>query len=117
LRGRQTPPVAALDQLLESRSDLYVCGLIVTEVLQGIRDERQYAQTELLLSRIPCLPMVERTFVAAARICRDLRSRGTNVRNTIDCLIAAVALEHEVNLLSTDRDFALIEKHFPLNLI
>ena len=45
LKGRETPETEKLVGLIEDRRDLCVCGFVLTEVLQGIRDERQYLCT------------------------------------------------------------------------
>lgn len=37
--GRTTPQVAALSRLIEEGEDLCICGVVLTEVLQGIRHE------------------------------------------------------------------------------
>jgi predicted nucleic acid-binding protein len=51
----------------------------------------------------------------AARIYYELRRQGITVRNTIDCLIAASAIEHDLLLLHDDRDFAAIAHGTSLN--
>jgi predicted nucleic acid-binding protein len=37
------------------------------------------------------------------------------IRNSIDCLIAAVVIQHGVHLLENDRDYRYIDQHYPLN--
>ena len=54
------------------------------------------------------LPMTHQTFIRAADIYRELRKKGLTVRNSIDCMIASVAMEHDVALLHNDRDYATI---------
>lgn len=66
---------------------------------------------------LPCLEINQATYLAAAQIYRDLRIRGITIRKSIDCIIAAVALQHQCHLLHNDRDFEMIAKHFPLQLI
>lgn len=41
----------------------------------------------------------------AAALDRDARASGVTVRRLIDCLIAAVAIDHDVVLLHADPDF------------
>ncbi|MFZ4396721.1 MAG: PIN domain-containing protein [Kiritimatiellia bacterium] len=41
----------------------------------------------------------------AAELCRTLRRKGVTIRNAVDCMIAAVAIEHDIPLLQNDRDF------------
>jgi len=114
--ARNTAQVVALESSIDQREDLCLCGVILTEVLQGIRDDRQYKQTESLLSNLIYLPMDRSTFLLAANIYRTLRSRGITIRNSVDCMIAAVCIEHEANLLHNDRDFDHIADIFGLRV-
>ncbi|MCS6244531.1 MAG: PIN domain-containing protein [Opitutus sp.] len=40
LRNRNTPHTDKLVELIQARADLCLCGFIMTEVLQGIREEK-----------------------------------------------------------------------------
>ena len=61
--------------------------------------------------------MTQATFIRAAEIFRLLRRKGITVRRSIDCMIAAVATEHEIPLLHNDRDFIPIAKHCGMKMI
>ena len=117
LAARNTPQVAALEALIDQREDLCLCGVILTEVLQGIRDDQQHKQTESVLSSLIYLPMDLSTFLLAANIYRTLRSRGITIRNSVDCMIAAVCIEHKADLLHNDRDFDYIADVFGLQVV
>jgi hypothetical protein len=93
-----------------------ICDVILMEILQGIRDESKYQLTRDYLLALTCLPIRQSTYITAAQIYRQLRSQGFTIRKSIDCLIAAVALEHECVLLHSDRDFDPIAQHFPLRI-
>ena len=117
LAARNTPQVAALESFIDQREDLCLCGVILTEVLQGIRDDKQHKQTESVLSSLIYLPMDQSTFLLAANIYRTLRSRGITIRNSVDCMIAAVCIEHKAHLLHSDRDFDYIAGVFGLKVV
>jgi predicted nucleic acid-binding protein len=104
-RGTATPEVLELQRLIEADEDICVCGVILTEVLQGIRDDKDHAMVSAALDAFLFLPMNQRTFIRAADIYRDLRRKGVTIRNAVDCMIASVALEHNIPLLHHDRDF------------
>ena len=82
--------------------------------LQGIRSDADYIETKDYLADLIFLPMRQVTFVHAAEIYRSLRKRGVTIRKPIDCMIAAVAIEHDTRLLHNDRDFDYIAKHSKL---
>jgi hypothetical protein len=115
--ARNTPHVAIMEYLIEQIEDLCLCGVILTEVLQGIRDDKQYIKTEAVLSNLIFLPMNRNTFLLASNIYRTLRLQGTTIRNTLDCMIAAVCIEHDVQLLHNDRDFEHIARVFDLRFV
>ena len=103
--ARDTAQVKLLESLIDEGEDLCICGVVLTEVLQGIRDDKEYARTESALSSLLFFPMNRSAFLLAAQIYRTLRSRGITIRNSMDCMIAAVCIEHEASLLHNDRDF------------
>jgi predicted nucleic acid-binding protein len=50
----------------------------------------------------------------AARLYRTARTRGVTVRSSVDCLIAARALPHDLEVLHRDGDFDAIARVYPL---
>lgn len=109
--NRQTKQVLRLVQLIEQKEDLCLCGVILTEILQGIKNSYERQQIETLMNTLLFLEMSKDIFILSAEIYRSLRSHGITIRKTIDCMIAAVAIEHEVKLLHNDRDFIPIQKY------
>jgi predicted nucleic acid-binding protein len=117
LKNKKTPETDKLVELIEAREDLCICGFILTEVLQGIRDEKEYLATKQQFANLIYLEDDSSTFELAATIYRELRKQGITIRNSMDCLIASVVVQHHVALLENDRDFPFIDSHFPLNLV
>jgi len=109
--GKDLPHVVALERLINNREDICICGIILTEVLQGIRKRREYQKTKELFNTMIYLPMPYSVFLRAAEIYRTLRRKGITIRNSVDCMIASVAMENDIMLLHNDRDFIPIEKH------
>jgi len=116
-QGKNTPETGILEQMLTAGEDICICGVILTEVLQGIRDDADYSKIASRFEAFLFLPMHHQTFVRAAQMYRKLRSRGTTIRNAVDCMIAAVAIEHDIPLLHHDRDFGRIAQHCGLKII
>jgi hypothetical protein len=115
--AKSTPEVAELEQLLNEEEDICTCGIILTEVLQGIREDEDYRRTLSRFDTFLFLPMNRQAFVRAAQLYRSLRRRGITIRKPIDCMIASVAIEHNIPLLHNDRDFDPIETHCGLKVV
>jgi hypothetical protein len=113
---RSEPHVAALQKLIETEEDLCLCGIILAEVLQGIRSDKDYIRTKGCLDDLIFLPMRQATFVRAAEVYRSLRKKGVTIRKPVDCMIAAAAIEHDIPLLHKDRDFDRIARHTQLRV-
>mgnify|MGYP001765069605 CR=1 FL=1 len=116
-KGLINPETTWLHAQLD-RQRLGVTTLILCEVLQGVRDERQAAlvQSELMKLEVFEAGSV-RLAVAAANNYRVLRSRGRTVRKTIDLLIASFCLQERHSLLHRDRDFDAFEELLGLVVI
>ena len=115
--AKSTPEVGELERLLEEGEDICTCGGILTEVLQGIRGDENYQRTLSRFDTFLFLPMNRQIFVRAAELYRSLRHRGVTIRKPIDCMIASVAIEHDIALLHDDRDFDPIETHCGLKVV
>jgi len=109
--------VKTLEDLIQKKEDICICGIILTEVLQGIKEENELKKTKDIFTSLLFLPMSYETFLSAAEIYRGLRQKGITIRKSMDCMIASVAIEFSIPLLHNDKDFKPIEKHFGLNVI
>jgi predicted nucleic acid-binding protein len=115
--GKSVPHVTILEQAIMEKKDICICGLVLMEILQGIRNDRQYLIVKKYMRNLVFLPIAYGTFIKAADIYRDLRKQGITIRNSIDCLIAAVSIEQRIPLLHNDRDFDNIERECGLVVI
>jgi len=103
--GHPSAEAEALAWLIREEADVLTCGVVVAEVLQGIRRSQGLATIEQHLLDMEWLtPREPQTYLQAADLYRRLRSRGVTIRSTIDCVIAKLAEENDVLLLSRDRD-------------
>ncbi len=114
--GRADPHVSRLDRGRARKEDFATAPLIITEVLQGFADDREFERARDFMIRLPSLALDENGHVEAARLYRTLRKRGLTIRGTVDCIIAQTCISNACELLSPDRDFAAIAKHSALKL-
>lgn len=116
-RGTATPQVDKLDSLLGS-TPLAVGDLIMAEVLQGVRDERQFNQIRKTFDAFTLIELGGKDIaIQAARNYRTLRELGTTVRKTIDTIIATRCIESGLTLLHSDRDFDAFTMHLGLRVL
>jgi hypothetical protein len=92
--------------------------LILYEILQGIRDDFEFAQTRRELLPFPLLSTGGADLaLAAATNYRALRRKGITVRKTVDTLLATACIQRGHKLLHRDRDYDGFEKHLGLQVI
>lgn len=105
-RGRDTPYRSILHELIAGDEDLCLTGIILTEILQGIKDDKTNRETREYLLEFPVYnPSGITTYIEAANIYRQCTKKGKTIRKTLDCLIAAVAIENDLTLFHNDADF------------
>ena len=95
-----------------------ITNLVLTEVLQGIRDEGQFAATLKALSQFVIFEIGSKQLaIQSARNYRTLRGLGITIRSTIDCLVATFCIEEDHELLHRDSDFDYFKQHLGLRVL
>ena len=115
LRQVDNPPSRFFATLISNHTPYGICGVIYQEVLQGARGPQDFEQLRTHLSSLTFwhpLDPVE-TYAEAADLYRRCRMQGITVRSTLDCLIARLAIEHDLILVHNDRDFGHIKRIEP----
>ena len=117
LRGSGHPLHLALRSFIDEGEDLATAGIIVMELLSGASSAEDAAEIRETLLEYPVLPLVGISgYEEAARIYRACRAGGETVRQTTDCLIAAIAMKADAAVLHNDRDFDVIARHTGLRI-
>jgi predicted nucleic acid-binding protein len=112
LRGNATKAADFLANLDANDVPYAIPLLCCQEVLQGARDQAEWRALHENLSaqRLAAPENLATLHWEAARIFFDCRRRGITVRSSVDCLIAAQAMEAKATLLHDDEDFERIKK-------
>lgn len=91
---------------------------VLLEVLAGPTSERAAGRHAKMLAGCEHLAQESPTdAVQAAALYRACRRGGETPRSQLDCLIAAVAVRHGIPVLHRDRDFDVIARHTPLQVV
>jgi predicted nucleic acid-binding protein len=109
LNGKNSPERQALHKLINDKTKISITEIIITEVLQGIRQERDFEAVRTFFDKMHIhKPKSTKTYVNAAHIYRKCRGKGKTVRRTIDCVIAAICIDNNIPILHRDSDFDMI---------
>ena len=116
-RGRATDGTRYVDTR-DDHEEIATTGIILQEVLQGVRDEAEYEYVrQLLWSALILEPRELSTYEVAAQLYLRARTKGFTIRKPNGCLIAAIALEHGALLVHNDRDFLALAQVEPALLV
>ena len=115
--GRVTTSTDRLYELLGE--ELLLTGdIIMAEVLQGFRRDKDHHRAKDLLEKLEFRPMLGREVaLMAAHNYRLLRAKGVTPRKTIDVMIASFCLQNGHRLLHSDRDFDPMQEHLGLQVV
>lgn len=116
LRGDNGERVDRFSFILESAIPYGISSLIYQEVLQGVKDEKEFKSVKEYLGsqRFYGLKDAKRSYEEAAMIYYKCRKRGVTIGSTIDCMIAQTAIENNLLLLHQDKDFVRMKHVAPL---
>ncbi|MEJ2648922.1 MAG: PIN domain nuclease [Sedimentisphaerales bacterium] len=115
--GKITEQTNLLDSLLED--ELIVIGdIILTEVLQGFRNDNDFRKARDLFDSLIFREMLGKdSAINSAENYRYLRKMGVTIRKTIDVMIATFCVENQMPLLHCDKDFEPLERYLGLKVI
>ena len=115
--GDNTPATDCLDALL-GEEPVAVGDIILLEVLQGFRSDRDYRRARKLMTSLDVHPLLGAELaIHCAENYRKLRKRGHTVRKSVDTIIATFCIEKNATLLHQDRDFLPFIEHLGLKSI
>lgn len=115
--GIQTSQTDWLDSSL-GNIPIVIGDLILTEVLQGFQNDKDFKIARDLLLGIPFMIMGGRELaLESAMNYRFLRRKGVTVRKTIDIIIGTFCIHNQLPLLHCDRDFDPMVKSLGLEII
>jgi predicted nucleic acid-binding protein len=118
LRRSGGPVDDALRKALKEPEQVAVTEVVVMELLAGARSSRHLRdlRTFLLTFNILRLRGLD-GYEEAARLYRLCRRGGETVRKMTDCLIAVPAIEAGAAVLHADRDFDILARYTPLEVV
>ncbi len=111
-KGADNAATDQLNDIIASKIPFGITSHIYQELLQGAANPKDYNLLKKYLDTlIFFVPLDQKdSYAQAAKIYIQCRKKGITIRNSVDCLIAQVAIEHDLQLLHNDKDFDGIKK-------
>jgi hypothetical protein len=113
--GIVNPEAIVLKGLIEQGEDIYLLGITLQEVLQGIKNPKDFHSLKGYFEAFPVIGLTREDYIKAAELKNHLIKNGKQA-STIDALIASVAISYNCHLLTSDEDFGHIAKYSKLKL-
>ena len=115
--GIDSVAIHLLEDLIEAEEEVSISEFILTEVLQGFKNDRDFELARKHLLEFPIYALKgTHSYIQATQIYRRCRKEGITVRKTADCIIAQTAIENKLFLLHDDSDFDRIASVCPLKI-
>jgi len=95
---------------------VYVPKIVIAELIQGSRSEREITVIEDFVDAFNIIDQREDTWIKAGRLSFNLKKKGKTV-NLTDCYIAVIAEEYDCQIFSLEEHFKDIQKAFNVHLI
>jgi hypothetical protein len=112
--GTDTAGTTLLDEYLTTDT-ICIGDIILAEVLQGFRSDKDYRLARELLLELPIFQiMTPGLALISADNYRKLRKKGITVRKLVDNWIATFCIENKISLLFSDKDFNPYVDHLGL---
>jgi predicted nucleic acid-binding protein len=105
-RGNQTPLADSLAQSL-LRDEVVTCGMVLCELLQGVKKPADEQLALNALQALPHLEMNRELWISVGQLSAALRTSGQTLPLS-DIIIATLAMNHACAVLTVDRHFAEI---------
>ncbi|MBE0425969.1 MAG: PIN domain-containing protein [Nitrospirae bacterium] len=109
------PEAVALKMIIERGEDIYLIGIILQEVLQGIKNPKDFRILKDYFEVFPLIELIREDYIKASELKNHLMKKGKQI-STIDALIASVSISNDCYLFTTDRDFEYIAQYSNLRL-
>lgn len=113
--GIVNPEAVALKTLIEHGEDICLLGIILQEILQGLRQPKDFHMLKEYFDSFPLIELTRDDYIKAAELKNHLIKKGKKA-STVDALIASAAISHNCCLFTTDEDFKHIAEHSRLRL-
>jgi len=99
--------VADLIEMLLTENAVCTCGVVMFELLQGIKSEGEKNKILSILATLPYFEMTQKLWRSAAEVSLSLKKHGVSLPLS-DIFIATIAVENDLSIYTLDNHFTQI---------
>lgn len=96
-------------EALTIKNSVRICGIIIFELMQGVKSEPEKLKISDALSNIRYLEMTKSLWQKSADISASLKKRGLTLPLS-DIFIASIAIENNLSVFTLDKHFGQIPR-------
>ena len=96
----------SLETLIMDNS-VWICGIVLFELIQGVRSEDERSKILSTMSNLKYIEMTKPLWQKAGELASSLKKNGLNLPVS-DILIATSAIEYRLSILTLDKHFEQI---------
>ena len=89
------------------KNSVWICGVVLFELVQGVRTEDEKAKVLDALSNLSYAEMTKDLWQKAGELSASVKKKGLNLPLS-DIFIAALAIEHNLQIFTLDKHFEQI---------
>ncbi len=112
---RKHDPYYGIVSRLIDDEQVYCCGIIIAELMQGAKSDKELAILDDFLRVFPFIPETPQLWAAAGKLAFQLRRKGLTV-GLSDCYIAVAAASCHAPVATLDSHFQLLGKPAKISL-
>ncbi len=94
-------------EMLLKENTVWTCGIVMFEILQGIRSEGEKNKILSIFASLPYVEMTKKLWNTAAELSISAKKNGLNLPLS-DIFIAAIAIGHDLSVYTVDNHFKQI---------
>ena len=94
-------------EMLLMENTVWTCGIVMFEVLQGIKSAGEKSKILGVLGSLPYFEMTKKLWQSAAELSIFMKKNGVNLPLS-DIFIAAIAVENDLSIYTLDKHFEQI---------
>ena len=104
-----------LSRLINDENEIFLTGIIIQEILSGISNHKLFNEIKVILNEFPYIEATKADYIYAAELRNISKAKGISA-GSFDFLIASIAIQNDLTLVTADNDFLHIAKNCDLKL-